>query len=154
MTRTDLIAKLEAASEGSRELDAGLYVETHEPMFGRYWSPNASDDPGDPYMAQKVTAPNYTTSIDAALQLVETNLPPSKSYGKTDTGEGWKIGFYRSPYTFEGNRWWDVMIRDHAEEGVTVKARTLPLALCIALLRTLEAEEAAEKALAMGEDIP
>jgi hypothetical protein len=49
----ELIARLEAAAEGSRELDAAIAVA----VFG-----GGSHDPG--------TAPHFTTSLDAALTLV------------------------------------------------------------------------------------
>ena len=71
---SELIERLKKTDEGSHDLDVLIYraLGIHD----------------------EIVSP-YTTSIDAAMQLVEANLPPSKSYGKTDTGEGWKIGFYR-----------------------------------------------------------
>ncbi len=59
-----LIEKLEAATEGSRELDLKIGQATHRGMRGRvpnYWADNLR------LMGQ---LPEYTTSIDAALTLV------------------------------------------------------------------------------------
>lgn len=75
MTVADLIARLEAAAEGSRELDAHIdavingrdvirvegdfsLATRHTP--GRYWYDSV----------HFADAPNYTTSIDAALTLI------------------------------------------------------------------------------------
>ena len=146
MTRTDLIAKLEAASVGSRELDAEIYAETHEPMFGRYRSPNKSDDPGNPYMAQKVTAPNYTTSIDAIVGLIEKMLPSWSIQIMIERRSKELPWFcvhmqdseYISLYWHEGDA-------DGNAYSQAYSRATPSIALCIALLRALEAKEAAEK---------
>mgnify|MGYP003393035213 CR=1 FL=1 len=57
---TDLIARLEAATEGSRELDAEIGAKFGALRYTRN-APNISNQP---------IWPPYTTSIDAALTLV------------------------------------------------------------------------------------
>jgi len=51
----ELTKKLEAATEGSRELDADIYMATHGVSEGS---------------TKPATPPHFTTSIDAALTLV------------------------------------------------------------------------------------
>jgi hypothetical protein len=57
---SDIIARLETATEGSRELDAEIGRMFGAPRYTR----NAPNIPNQPVW------PNYTTSIDAALALV------------------------------------------------------------------------------------
>jgi hypothetical protein len=61
MITADLIARLEAASEGSRELDEEIAHLAHT-----YQAP----DRGDPYGSW----PHYTTSLDAARELVPEGM--------------------------------------------------------------------------------
>lgn len=56
----DLIAKLEAAAEGSRELDAEI--------VGKLWA--------DMGVFARSTLPLYTTSLDAAVALVPEGTAP------------------------------------------------------------------------------
>ena len=67
-----LIAKLEAATEGSRELDAFIHRERH-PELADMIADHPSAAPGwlvGGNHENPVTAPHYTTSLDAALTLV------------------------------------------------------------------------------------
>jgi hypothetical protein len=66
----DLIAKLEAAKEGSRELDVAIVYALH-PDIGPYRPHCAGEEPRfwqDPFYKQP--CPKFTTSLDAALSLV------------------------------------------------------------------------------------
>jgi hypothetical protein len=71
MTLSELIAKLEEAEEGSRELDCEIYVAL-----------------GNPLLRAVGKAPRYSSSLDAALTLV-----PEGSYAKLQIGrnhaKGW-----------------------------------------------------------------
>ena len=114
MTRTELIAALEAAEGPSRELDC----EIHAFRFG-----------GDTWKH----VPSYTESIDAALSF---------------TPEGW--AFYRlDQYHGYSNpcAGFCAKLRCHnnPEIGMSVgESRSTPaIALCIANLRALEAQEEA-----------
>lgn len=109
MTLTELIAKLEKAEKGSRELDVAIYVtifpfpcvELH-PEAQRYF------DEGK--------APHYTVSLDAALTLV-----PEKHF--------WCIEYANTDV-------FDVLVK--AEDSITggwSQGKTPALALCIAALK-------------------
>ena len=75
MNQSDLIARLEAATEGSRELDAEIWWFAHGPL------PRFAESLEEAIVAAKVgriagskhaRVLRYTTSIDAALTLVPT----------------------------------------------------------------------------------
>ena len=153
MTRT-LIEKLEAASEPSRELDAEVAValegwEWHgggEPRefqrFAGHWKKPGEEGYGtlEGQLCKCAESgnsepPPYTSSLDAAVALVERVLPPL--YGGTLPAYGWKWGVYKTLY-------WTAWVREHGDEGVEVMRKTPALALCIALLRALEAREESE----------
>ena len=108
-----LLEKLEAATEGSRELDAAI----HKRQFPDYNTGAIGSE-----------CPTYTTSIDAALALVERVVP------------GWTIARMGQ----EDDRQWTCELRrgyltsyDLVKGGF--KFPTLPLAICIALIKA-EAE--------------
>ena len=117
---TALIAKLEAAAEGSPELDAAiaealaLYPADHIKALhgGNYWSRS-----GDPYDGMW-HPPTWTRSIDAALTLV-----PDRT----------KVGLYRDEYSGR----WSAVIGDKTFQGRFSHngAPTAPLALMVAILR-------------------
>lgn len=124
-----LIAELEAATEGSRELDAEIWWDV-KPSQARttYWN-GATGKPhplidlprsGLGYHGVCVSAPHYTTSLDAALTLVP---------------EGW---------------WWvinsgtqglakAILGARGSDAGAHEDAHTPALALCIAALRARQA---------------
>ena len=111
MTRSDLIAKLEAASEGSRELDGQVMLAMGE---GFIWPENT----------------HVTTSIDAIVRLIEKML--IDPYWEVHTNRV-ALGHYVANVGTRSRTW--------------VGYSYVPyLALCIALLRTLDAKETAEKA--------
>ena len=69
---SELVARLEAASVGSRELDA-LIWPLH-PGFKRQSGQHYTDEALEREWRQ-IAAPDYTTSLDAALALAERVLP-------------------------------------------------------------------------------
>lgn len=128
----DLIKPLEAAEVGSRELDGAVWYAIHEPDV----------DHGCLHVEQTEQGPvevltcelgskyadcvgNYTTSLDAALALAERVLP------------GWVYmlvndycGYFRAE-----------LVRPESS-AVTSVAGTMPLALCIAILRAKQIDTA------------
>jgi hypothetical protein len=117
----ELIAKLEAATKGSRELDLDLWWEckanrgsSNSPMPEDYRRSNLKMN----------DAPRYTTSLDAAMTLVP---------------EGWSIGLgdLRSYNPII----WRAHLRDHNNPSASTRdwkeghAPTPALALCIAALK-------------------
>lgn len=138
MSIDDLIARLEAATQGNRELDAWLDAAIHgrdvvrvEGDFsletwhtpGRYWYDAVHF--ADP--------PNYTTSIDTALRL----LPEWASFELQQSASGPPtftrcrlLDWHRSPTGFDpGNEW--------KCEG----NRPLSINICVAALRARAATD-------------
>ena len=125
MTRTELIAALEAAEGPSRKLD-GKIAET----LGWLWLEPAITGPGGWFPPEGGTSepvPSYTESIDAALSFTPEGEwfcisgPHSVAGGKYDGGPK------RYDAVFQG--------------GIEGLAATPAIALCIANLRALEAQE-------------
>jgi len=125
---TSLIERIEAATEGSRELDVAVILALH-PEAGPYQPHCQGDEPifwNAPY--RKMRCPEISTSIDAALTL----LP-----------EGW---------------WWSAGVcrrENHASVGSeigTVEGElifetfgaTAPLALLAAILRARQAAQSGQ----------
>lgn len=123
-----LIADLEAATEGSRELDAAIAVVLH-PRFSTY-----RDDPerGAGHRISDRDGPvyalDYTTSFDAA----QTFVPDGCGWSMNDDGEG----FVFEKIEREGGPGWLII-------GVCDGDTTPALALCIAALRARQAMEVA-----------
>ena len=117
----ELIAKLEKASEGSRELDCdipeslGWPVRRKPPSYKNPWC-------RAPEWKSIRTVPHYTTNIDAALQLVPEGFQWEVRHIPTDEG---------SNYSAQAN--WQPTGRCYAA--------TPALALCIAALKARMAEE-------------
>lgn len=105
---SNLTQRLEAATCGERELDAELAFR-FMPGFVRGRSNDAA------------YAPSFTTSLDAALALVERCLP----------GWRWAVGVYGTGYQAALDSG-GVFNQFHSE------APTPALALCLALIRALE----------------
>ena len=130
----ELIAGLEAATEGSRELDLALFRELGAPLpdiFGSLkldltWQADgtATMPVGD--MQVRYTPPAYTTSLDAIVALIERELPECV----------WRVGFDPDYGTMLGS------IVGAAPICASGLARhdDPKLALCIALLRALSRE--------------
>ena len=115
MTAADLIARLEAVTEGNRELDKaiGLDVVGFDPnMLPTQWPDIGS--PPSPW-------PPYTTSLDAALTLVPAI---------------WRVYNIKEAYIYPPNKWFACLERrrEHRESMIG-KAPTPALALCIAALK-------------------
>lgn len=118
MTFSELIAALESANEGSRELDADIAEAIGVPLTPHLHPDNAA------WMRRQKAKP-YTTSIDAALTLMpagyamEVGLDPEDGQARV-----WK-------YDPSGGtqRLWEA------------NAPTPALALCIAALKASKAQE-------------
>ena len=130
----DLIERLEKATEGSRELDAAIHCAAN-PGYGKkedrvsHEVPHRSHDcaPGTYWRIgfsgrSLHTAPNYTTSVDAALTLVP---------------EHHTVGLWSRSSRYKTEAW--VHNGQSACSRVIAKAATWPLALCAAALRAREA---------------
>lgn len=122
----DLIARLEASSKGSRELDEAIafalgWTAENDPELYAHPSPSDSvprywTDPAG-YGAGHGGPPAYTTSIDAALTLVP-------------------VGYVRLERYSDG---WCVFVRDRARLGgheASLQQPSAALALCIVALKT------------------
>lgn len=139
---TSLTARLEAATEGSRELDVEialewLHVESSEEAYVRRTNRHDTEArPGDYWLVQRSgrqlkAAPHYTTSLDAALTLVP---------------EGWRVYGMGQGASANYDRWFVelVTVKPHLAPTSTWKraaALTPALALCIAALKALQAQE-------------
>lgn len=104
----DVIAKLEAASEGSRELDEAIGEAL---LNGRERNPK-------PYGAWAELVSEYTTSLDAALTLVP---------------EGWKTYAVDGPAIDHDGLWTWMLVA--GERGTHGTSHCPTLALCIAALK-------------------
>lgn len=129
---TALVAKLEAATEGSVSLDADIYevlgysvrrgYDTlprtargrHSPVVWRYW-----DEDG-----RWISMRNYTRYVDQAMHL----LPERDALGNY-----WRVVLERKPVAVGPA--WICTVRPHAGNGGSAIANTAPLALCIAALK-------------------
>ena len=126
MTRTELIAALEAAEGPSRELD-GKIAEA----LGWLWLEPAISGPGGwfpPDSEQSQPVPSYSESIDAAL-----SFTPEEALG-------WECG----KDLVSGRSYVAVlmpMTETSAGGEIHSVALTPAIALCIANLRALEAQE-------------
>lgn len=115
----DLIARLEAATEGSRELDADIaLVNGWEKV-----DPFSEDVCGPPWRQiatgyRTMSCPEFSTSLDAALTLV-----PEEEKGSFTL------------HVFEGGE----SAQAHVGEFEQGDAKTGPLALCIAALKARSA---------------
>lgn len=133
MTDLNLIArKLEEAAEGSRELDGVIWKACEEKpgddwqMMSGAWHRRDPDD----YVAFD-TPPSLTSSIDAALALVDRIYPDRPR--RTDITELVLPNSRRYSVTLQ--------IGSHAPDAATGNADTLPVAICLALIRALIAKE-------------
>ena len=135
----DLIARLEAAQEGNRELDARIwaavegkgqpFVTVGPPTYDppRYF---CNPHPEINWIGYDLLhmARYYTTSLDAALTLVP------------DDWTCWELGSRANKMQFRA----ELSRLEHAtaqEEFVWARAPTAPLALCIAALKARAANE-------------
>lgn len=113
---TDLLTRLEAAKEGSRELDKLMWEFVSDIPYHE-WTPL----PPPP-------RPAFTTSLDAITRLIERELP------------GWSWGVFRGLGHFKGYVRNDMhLMPQHAIEGA--HSSISALALCIAFVKAKEAKD-------------
>lgn len=122
MEHGELIARLEAASEGSRELDAAILSAIGDQAldrgrFGWEWRPER--------VGFWRPMPEPTTSIDAIVALIERKLPVLADF---------YIAQHRG--SARATIWLDGKPFDGVKEG-----RDKPLAACIAFLRALRTQD-------------
>lgn len=147
----DLIAKLEAAEVGSRELDALMWAAFRpERIKVTGWNKPYADDSGrtqvefqlPPKRTRMVTggmayphAEPVTTSLDAALALAERVLPEWV----------WEIRLDREGASVQGApAWWNEGLVAVDQDGVDATANSPALALCGAVLKACAAGYEAE----------
>lgn len=126
---TSLIERIEAATEGSRELDGSIYIAVNIPpeKTGRIdqidgcvgWWPK-----GAPYVSA-IEVPRYSTSVDAALTL----LPEGKCWR---LAHGHLVGCTSAVA--------EVMERGFGTKLSLAEAATPALALLAAILRARQTE--------------
>lgn len=125
---TSLIERIEAATEGSRELDVAVILALH-PEAGPYQPYCQGDEPifwNDPY--RKMRCPKVSTSIDAALTLLPEGLDWLVRTGDRAAG-GHPYG-----HVYEGNTF-----------GLGEAFATTPaLALLAAILRARQAAQSGQ----------
>ena len=128
MPHTSLLKRLEAATEGSRELDAEICAVTlgcESPTEGmKYYNPEPEAVDWVGYDLRVIAKP-FTTSIDAALTLVP---------------EGWPCQFRvhrKSTLPRQHNNWAQITPPKHYEGEVWTGSHNagLPLAITIAALK-------------------
>src|SRR6185312_14571589 len=130
---TSLIRDLEAAKEGSRELDIQIdrLVRPHEYVPTTLRPGDLSPPPGfgcDALSLDLHSAPLYTRSVDAALTLV-----PARG----DDGLLWRIFLEQKP--LHSGPSWIAIVREHAKDGGDAIGYTAPLAICTAALKARSA---------------
>jgi hypothetical protein len=131
VTLADLIARLEGARGPDRDLDFAL----HRLDMGEWLDREGYSRNGDGYFSTSAKYPrvagpeHFTGSLDAALALVERKLPGWGIYMRSDRdGCGAGLTYPKHNLVTPGH----------------VETKTLPLAVCLALLRALQAQEGGE----------
>lgn len=131
MTLSELIERVEKLEEPSREVDADIF----QAFGGDEWRHaylKVQEPCGCPHeqaveYARERYSPRYTASLDAAVALTERVLP------------GFGISIETHPVYGD---WWDAAIFDRMPKTVSnARKQTAALALCLALLRRLSAQE-------------
>jgi hypothetical protein len=120
---SELISRLEAASEGSRELDAlvGLAIRDDYPhTSAEILGDGMIRDGAGPYYAK-----HHTTSLDAIVALIERKLPVLAD-------------FYIAQH--RGSAQATIWLNNKPYDGVK-PGRQKPLAACIALLKALQDQQ-------------
>ena len=131
-----LIERLEAAGEGSRELDAEIARLSGGQAIARFGDWDCREDGTGIWRP----LPRYSSSLDAALALAERVLPGDPDFEPTGPSVGWKINLYRGmvPAPLGG---WIASLRRHASDGVEGSSSSPALALCIAILKARATQE-------------
>jgi hypothetical protein len=130
---SDLIARLQSATEGSRELDALIAAATGWVLSGR--SDHVDDDKVHDIWrcgeVERYAPPEVTRSVDAALALIERKLPGN-------------FVLVKSIESNPGEIIWNGKIESvNYELRAWANASTPALALCLALLRALPDQQGA-----------
>ncbi len=128
----ELIAKLEAATEGSRELDLEIAMICGHDLSSGFTPTFAYHGDTPVYEWSTGETPSYTTSIDAALTLVP---------------EGWYVATIAQWRSGPGPRIWAATLNAEpgADAGYRHATRSSPaLALCIAALKACDAKRLEE----------
>lgn len=137
---SDLIARLEAAEEGSRELDAEIELSRRKFLgiiVGAGWAANYVLDKGPVLgwiwdgknLTSQLKAPHYTTSIDAALTLVPEGVQWC-----------WKVERHHDEFSAVLTFWAGIGEK-HSGPFVAGDAATPALALCAAALKARQESE-------------
>lgn len=108
-----LIARLEAATEGSRELDAKVADARHIGFFTHNTAAGKAIH----------TAPHFTTSLDAALTLIP---------------EGWRVANLWESNKLKDRPWWGAQLNRYEPYRMMPAVQGLPtpaLALLIAIFK-------------------
>lgn len=129
---TDLLTRLEAAKEGSRELDAGIWLFAMHGEAGEIGELKGYD-PWDDERGWTIGThgvwehelPHYTTSLDAITELKKRELPGWKW---TVDEDGLVLMWNRKPYP-------------ESRELDVLRGKPPALALCIAFVKAKEAGE-------------
>lgn len=130
-----ILNRLRSAESGSRELDIEIWFELVEQRYlwtqdrEGYWHVNRAGTVMTPIWQDDTPlrhAPAYTTSIDAALALVERMLPEAI----------WRVEHL--PLDIEPKYWATV---GKAGEQEAAYGKTAPLAILTALFSALEAKD-------------
>ena len=129
---SELIERLEKAESGSRELDremAELFGWQLKMPHGFWLAPK-----GWKPLSPMEGLPYFTTSLDAIVSLIGEKLPGwTWAAGPRTYGEDWDLAWARIyPH------------RSQADGTGNKYAKTVPLALCIALLRAIQASQGSE----------
>lgn len=122
MKHAELIARLEAAEVGSRELDAYVECASHGWNLVGWNAGWYLAEVGGAVQQMSPPLP-CTTSLDAALALAERVLPGCRCIAERD---------------HDGTGWACVRASEDSERFMT-DAHTPALALCISILRALDA---------------
>ena len=127
----DLIAKLEAATEGSRELDAEVAMEIHPRL--KTYTPDTVTGPGH-WISDKdgrVYAQDYTTSLDAAVTLIP---------------EGWRLDELKNLIDYWGCILWyaDPPQAVYCGYNDQLRPKSSILAICIAALKARSQTDAGD----------
>lgn len=134
----ELIEKLEKAETGSRELDAMIYCVEHGHAYSRpYGNDFAMWVDGVPHEVKIIDRylERYTASLDAAVALAERVLPGWSIF----TCLGQTVWPDKPPcWADVGSREFQDDIDGHDQENSTGFAPTLPLALCLAILKAVQ----------------
>lgn len=133
-----LIERLEAASEGSRELDATMFRAIGAPLPDKFanlnleltWGPDGSAYMPVGEMQVRYEPPAYTTSLDAIVALIERKL----------LGWSWGVSGALSP-TCTGMLYEPAPTATGYRTKRRADGKTPALALCIAFLRALQAQQ-------------